>query len=266
MTDALPNLQLLQASADPDNDSEFRILVDGKSIKYITIGAGIYDCDDMCFGPSLVSLLPPLPPGDWNTGRISRHAATGEAHFVTVSNEPLPGITTTWHATHIDHLELTMEDKLRSNVYLATCPRFSSAIVVKFARFPWEISQLETETAAYEWIEGQQIAPNFLGHLTEEGRVIGFVMSHIPNCRHASPEDLQQCSLVLSKLHKLGVKHGDTNKHNFLIHNGRATLIDFENASRPDSADELDEELGELMNELRDTSGRGGRVVQILGN
>lgn len=193
MTDALPNLQLLQASADPDNDSEFRILVDGKSIKYITIGAGIYDCDDMCFGPSLVSLLPPLPPGDWNTGRISRHAATGEAHFVTVSNEPLPGITTTWHATHIDHLELTMEDKLRSNVYLATCPRFSSAIVVKFARFPWEISQLETETAAYEWIEGQQIAPNFLGHLTEEGRVIGFVMSHIPNCRHASPEDLQQC-------------------------------------------------------------------------
>ncbi|KND88865.1 hypothetical protein TOPH_06467 [Tolypocladium ophioglossoides CBS 100239] len=78
MADALPNLQLLQASTDPDDEREFQILVDGKSVKYITIGAGIYDCDDMCFGPSLVSLLPPLLPGDWNTGRISRHVASGE--------------------------------------------------------------------------------------------------------------------------------------------------------------------------------------------
>lgn len=262
MADQTPNILLLQASVDPEYESEFRVLVDNKFVKYITIDAGLHDSDEMCFGPSLISLLPPLPPGDWTKARISRDLKTGGTRFSAVSKTRLPGITKTWHPTRVDHLELREERKLRSGVYEVSCPGFSSTIVAKFARFEWEVPQLEAETTAYEWIEGQQVGPAFLGHLTEEGRVIGFLMAQIANCRHATPEDFPLCHSVLSKLHKLGIKHGDINKHNFLIHDGKATLIDFDNASRPASNDELEVESHELPDQLRDTSGRGGRIVE----
>ncbi|ORY67833.1 alpha-galactosidase A precursor [Pseudomassariella vexata] len=240
MTDHAPNILVLQASVDPEALSEFRILVDNKFVKYITIDAGVYDRDDMCFGPSLISLLPHLPPGDWKKGHISRNLKTGDAHFSA----------------------LREEKKLRSNVYEVTCPGFSSTIIAKFARFEWEVTQLEAETMAYGWIEGQHVGPGFLGHLTEEGRVIGFLIARIADCRHATPEDFPLCHSVLSKLHKLGIKHGDINKHNFLIHDGKATLIDFDKALRPASNDELDVELYELQDQFQDTSGRGGQVVE----
>ncbi|KAI1091509.1 alpha-galactosidase A precursor [Rostrohypoxylon terebratum] len=262
MTDHAPNILVLQASVDPEAESEFRVLVDNKFVKYITIDPGVFGVDDMCFGPSLIPLLPPLPAGDWTTGCISRDPKTGDAHFSAVSETCLQGITKTWHSTRVDHLELHEKRKLRSNVYEVTCPGFSSTIIAKFARFEWEVAQLERETMAYEWIEGQQIGPTFLGHLIEEGRVIGFLMDRIADCRHATPEDYTLCHSVLSKLHKLGIKHGDINKHNFLIHDGRATLIDFDNASRPASDEELEAEAHDLLDQLRDTSGRGGQVVE----
>ncbi|KAL6908787.1 alpha-galactosidase A precursor [Trichoderma evansii] len=255
-------IQFLQASVDPENESEFRLLVNNKCVKYITIDGGLYDSDDMCFGPSLVSLIPPLPSGDWNEGPISRNPATGNPHFATVSKTHFPGITRLWHTIQIDHLELRMGQNLRSNVYEATCSRFSSTIIVKLARFPWEVPQLERETMAYEWVDGQQIGPGFLGHLIEEGRAIGFVMDRIVGCRHATPNDFSLCRLALSKLHQLGIKHGDINKHDFLIHDGKATLIDFDSASRAVSASELEREILDLPDQLRDTSERGGRIIE----
>lgn len=75
--------------------------------------------------------------------------------------------------------------------------------------------------------------------MTEEGRVIGFLISRIADCRHAAPEDFDPCHSILSKLHKLGIKHGDLDKNNFLVHDDKATLIDFDFASRLASDDEL---------------------------
>ncbi|GFP52262.1 hypothetical protein TASIC1_0001041400 [Trichoderma asperellum] len=146
----MDGIQVLQASVDPESESEFRLLVNNKFVKYITIDSGLYGIDDMCFGPSLISLLPPLPPGDWNEGHISRDPSTGDAHFAAISKSPLPGITNLWHPTQIDHLKLRMGLKLRSNVYEATCSLFDSTIIAKFARFPWEVPQLEQETEAYK--------------------------------------------------------------------------------------------------------------------
>jgi hypothetical protein len=75
------NIQVLQASVDPDDESEFRILVGGEFTKYLTINAGLYELDEMCFAPSLIPLLPPLPPGDWNMGRISKDPIHGRPFF-----------------------------------------------------------------------------------------------------------------------------------------------------------------------------------------
>lgn len=262
MSDAFLDTRLLQASVDAEDQSEFRILVDRKFIKYLTIDSGLYDVDDMCFGPSLVSMLPPLPPGDWNQGHISLNTLNGRPHFARVMKAQLPAVTHLWHPLQIDYLELHMGRKLRSNVYEATCPRFNSTNVVKFARFAWETPQIDAETAAYQWIKNHQISPKFLGHLSEAGRVIGFIIERITDNRHATSDDLSLCQLTLSKLHQLGIKHGDINKHNFLVHNGKATLIDFDNSTRDNDANALDREFRAIQEELQDTSGKGGRIVE----
>ncbi len=57
-----------------------------------------------------------------------------------------------------------------------TTPRFQAPVIVKFARFPWEIDCYDQGTQAYSWVEGHDIGPAFLGHVTEGERVIGFLL------------------------------------------------------------------------------------------
>ncbi|KAI9163462.1 hypothetical protein HJFPF1_05076 [Paramyrothecium foliicola] len=159
---------IVEIPVDPDDTSKFRILVENKFIKYITIDAGL--CS--------------------NKARVSRNTETGCPYFAAVSKTQLPGIVQTWHPTRIDHLTLRMEEKLRTNVYEVICPGFNHVVIAKFARFECEVPQLEAETMAYGWIEGNEIGPVFLGHLTEEGRVIGFLIDRVTDCRHADIGDL----------------------------------------------------------------------------
>ncbi|KAJ5534306.1 hypothetical protein N7527_000560 [Penicillium freii] len=86
-------------------------------------------------------------------------------------------------------------------VYEVKCPQFEELGVVKFARFDWEIGYMEGETASYQLIEGCDIGPRFLGHLFEDGCVIGFLMERIANARHAGPRDLDICQQTLARLH-----------------------------------------------------------------
>jgi Lipopolysaccharide kinase (Kdo/WaaP) family len=258
----MPPIRVLRAYVDPEDISEFRILVDGRHVKYLTIAHGIYTVEDMCFKPSLIAMLPSLPPGDWNEAHISLNPADGQPHFVKVTKTSLPAITHIWHPRRIDHLDLCFGRNIRLNVYEATCSEFSMPVVVKLAQFPWEIPQLDTETRAYSWIVGQNIGPAFLGHVEEEGRVVGFVMELIADAQHAGIEHLSLCQQALTRLHQLGIEHGDVNKHNFLVRNGMATLIDFENAHLCDDDEVLEEELMSLEEALQDTSGRGGTVTE----
>ncbi|KAF2207768.1 hypothetical protein CERZMDRAFT_88239 [Cercospora zeae-maydis SCOH1-5] len=260
MPDAAPLVQLLQASVDEDEESHFRFLCDGKYVKYVTVAAGLYTADEMCFGPAFVPLLPRFPPGDWNCGHIMKCPANRTPYFASVTNTKLPSIQSVWHPISVDCLDLTYGNKLRSGVYEATSPQFSQTIVAKFARFPWEIDALEKETEAYQWIDGQDIGPIFLGHLVEEGRTIGFLMENITDARHASENDLEICRHKLCSLHRLGILHGDVNKYNFLITNSHATLLDFESARKCTNQEELDKELQSLSQQLGDTSGRGGNI------
>jgi hypothetical protein len=58
---------------------------------------------------------------------------------------------------------------------MASSPQFEKPIIAKFARFHWEIEYYVAETHVYSWIDGCNIGPEFLGYLTEDGQVIGFV-------------------------------------------------------------------------------------------
>jgi predicted Ser/Thr protein kinase len=254
-------IELLQAEVDENDQSFFRLLVDGQAIKYITIEPGIYSTEDMCFGPSLVSLLPDLPPGNWNDGLIARDGENGQPRFTRITRTAFASVRNTWHPTSVDYLDLAIGRKLRTGVYEVSCPLFTHVVVAKFARFEWEVQYMENETTAYQWIDGHDIGPRFLGHLTEEGRVIGFLMERIPAERHAGPRDLEACRGTLSRLHELGIRHGDINRFNFLICESRAVLIDFDTAQKCESQDSLLEEFESLSQRLNDLSNRGGGGV-----
>jgi predicted Ser/Thr protein kinase len=251
-------IQLLQAEVDENDQSFFRLLVDGHRIKYLTIEPGIYEADDMCFGPALASLLPPLPSGNWNDGLVALDAKR-QPHFVYTTRTAFPGVKNTWHGTRVDCLEIETGEKLRTGIYKAKIPTVAAVVVAKFARFDWEIGYMENETTAYEWIDGHDIGPRFLGHLTEDGRVTGFLMEYIADARHAGPGDLEACREVLSRLHELGIRHGDTNRFNFLVRGSEATLVDFDTARRCSDGDVLLAELASLSECLQDSSMRGGR-------
>lgn len=109
--------QLLQASIDPDGSGDIRILVGRKTIKYIIFETGAYDAEDLCFEPSLLALLPPLPEGDWNEALVSHDPKTGSASFSRVQKVELAGIAQLWHSFIVDYLDLRIGKKLRSNVY-----------------------------------------------------------------------------------------------------------------------------------------------------
>ena len=88
-----------------------------------------------------------------------------------------------WDPLQIDHLELCMGRKLRLNLYEATTPsphwHFDLPIVVtKFS-----LSKYPTSTQKLLQTSGFK-TPQFLAHLNEEGRIIGFVVERIIHFRH----------------------------------------------------------------------------------
>ena len=70
-----------------------------------------------------------------------------------------------WNETSVDYTEIVVGEKLRTGIYEVKCNLFDDVVLVKFARFDWEIPYLESETTACQWIEGYDICPRSLGHL-----------------------------------------------------------------------------------------------------
>lgn len=255
---AIQDLKILhQTIDDTDSESYYHVLVDGKHFKYISIDFEVYEVDDLCFPPALLSKLPPLPSGEWNLGHIAKGEDKASPHFDWTVQRTFSSIQNIWKPVFVDYLSLDMGKMLLSNVYEATTPTFNVPIIVKFARFPWEVGYYNQETQAYSWIEGHDIGPKFLGHVTEDERVIGFLLEKIPG-RHAGPADLYLCQDVVSKLHGLGIHLGDLNRHNFLVQQSRAYLVDFETARKTDDQQMLDLEFENLESQLCSTSRRGG--------
>jgi predicted Ser/Thr protein kinase len=251
-------VSILNQEIDRGNEpSYYRMLVDEKYVKYISIDPGTYEIDDLCFPPILVQKLPRLPKGEWNSGRIMRTGEIPKPFFIETCRENFRSIAPLWHSKTFDYLSFNIGKMLTPNVYVASSPQFEKPIIVKYARFDWEIGYYVAETRAYSWIEGQNIGPAFLGHLTKGGRIIGFVLEHVEG-RHATVSDLHACEALVSKMHRLGILHGDLNKYNFLVAEKGVVLVDFETAQRSEDKQAMRNELEGLKEQLLDESGRGG--------
>lgn len=263
MTATPSSLRLLQAEVDSgEEDSYLRLLHNNKHVKYVTIAAGLYKSHDMCFEPIITASLEPLlPPGVWNYGYVNKDPETGLPHFAKVAQKQFRGVSTAWHPTMVDHLDIVLGEKLVQGVYDATYSQFTIPLVAKFACWEWEIDYMNDECAAYQWIEGHNIGPKFLGHIAEEGRVIGFLMERSTDeagdARHATPADVGACSRALTKLHQLGILHGDINKYNMLVTSKGVTLVDFCTARKSEDTSAFDKEMQSLEVRLRSDSRLG---------
>lgn len=268
-------IEILNLEADPDGVSDYRMLVDGKSFKYVTIDCGMFSIDDMCFPPVFIPQLPTFPEGDWNEGHIAADPDTHNPYFSRYDKVELPAVVNLWHSEQIDWHDFERDERkgrLRSNIYIATLKRdigsmkLGDEVVIKFAKFPWEMRYFEEETQAYERVACHGFGPKFLGHLMEEGRCVGLVIEFIKNARHAGPEDVDVCQDEMRKLHGLGLLHGDVNRHNFLVREveGRkmVTVVDLETVVECTDEQAFEEEIDMVKEELQSTSKMGGHYIR----
>jgi len=75
---------------DTGDESLFRILVNNKDYKYLTIESGVYDPTDMTWPKMIIPQLPPLPPGDWNLGHITKTTTNPKPHFDWTTKKDFP--------------------------------------------------------------------------------------------------------------------------------------------------------------------------------
>lgn len=194
--------------------------------------------------PHLFASLPPLPSGDWTVARLLRSGR------LEITTRPLPGIRTVWHPARFDLLTFRTVRKLSERVYEIMHPSLSGTMIAKYARFHWEIPAAEHETRIYREIEGRGIGPEFLGHIHEHGRVVGFLLRKAEG-RYPESSDYRNCVATLAKLHSRGIHHGGLKVEEFIITGeGDAILLDFEKASFEGNGGSMRAEMDRLASIL----------------
>ncbi|KFH42040.1 Ankyrin-like protein [Hapsidospora chrysogenum ATCC 11550] len=240
----------------------------GSKVKYVVIAPDSLSSDDLCLP---LYALPPLPYDDdaWTVARVSRSSSTESQELVySLEHRPLPGVRDVWHHERVDCLSLDRVRLLAMSVFECTRKDYyqplapGTTLIAKIARFDWEIPRIERETRVYHLLQDTGIAPRFLGHIHEGGRVIGFLLEKFDG-HPAGIEHLPSCEHVLGRLHRLGLLHGDINRHNFIVSSegGWTKMIDFEKCQETQDEELLNGEMLRLPTELEDTSGRGAGFI-----
>ncbi|KAF2430639.1 alpha-galactosidase A [Tothia fuscella] len=216
----------------------------GTKVHYLHIPTTVFDDDIMCRPYLLIPRLPALPATDWTTMRISR--GTDGALESTITFEPLPAVLELWHPRSIDILSLKRTKRYRSAVH---------EDIERIKRETWIYSILSQDHQRYPDIN--RVGPEFLAHLTENGRVIGLLLEKIEG-GFASVENLPGCKAALQELHDLGLVHGDVNRYNFIIDptTSRVRIVDFEHAEGFDE-EKARVEMASLPAELAEETDRG---------
>nr|POF12991.1 hypothetical protein CFP56_10139 [Quercus suber] len=258
------NMQLLASTVGPLGLGEFnyRVLVDGQHVRYITIGPNTFpkDNDFRAYDHLVLSeILAPFPAKDWTTAHIEKDLKTGDKSVRTEMIE-LPHVARIWHPVMLYESEFTFHKKIGQRVHVVTHPKLNGGlpIIVKLAIWPWEITSIEVETAAYQWIKNRGIGPRFLGHVAEglRGRVIGFAIELVRGATPPGPEDAEGCRKVLGRLHEHGIKYGNLDKKNFLTREGRdVLLVDYEKVQLGCPLMHFAQEVNVFLSSLQDTNG-----------
>lgn len=258
-----PRSELKILSQETSVEMGYRRVQAGNRIHYLTINCDVYDESTMSRPYLLIPRLPEFPDTGWTAMHVSRGLYGSPVS--TISYESLPSIESTWHPEYIDILSLHRTKRYTANfhqVLFNGCPAIS-----KIACWEWEIPRLENETYVYKILSEHKdpnelpITPAILGHLTENGRVIGMLLEKVEG-GFASLNDLAAYERILRRVHSMGITHGDVNRYNFLIDpsGGQVRLIDWEHAEVFD-AKKATQELESLSNELTEETQRGAPLI-----
>lgn len=247
-----------------DEEGTYRIRARHR-VHYLTIPTHVFDDDTMCRPHLLIPQLPDFPDSDWTRMQIDRSKNSGQLE-ATISNDALPKVERTWHARYVDVLSLAQTNRFRSAVHEVLYN--GSPAVAKIACFDWDMARIERETWAYSILaqrhdpEKARVAPGFLAHLTENGRVMGLLVEKVDGVP-ANIDDLASCEALVRRVHGMGLIHGDVNRYNFLVDQNdrkRIRLIDFEEAVEYN--DEWARiELESIPSELTEETGRGSTIA-----
>jgi len=248
-TIASRELQQAGMESSPNQESLYRFR-NGSYVLYVTLAANCVLLDDSDYGfpPAIRNILPRTIDTSYN------HAFIDSFGIATFSIREFKGVTTLWHNTKIDIIPLPVVRAIKANCFKVQYD--GDWAIAKFARFDWEIRFIETETAIYQTIDEHNIAPKFLGHLHENGRVVGLLLAYMEGRRPQTEQDYGMCASVLSRLHNLGLVHGDVNLDNFIVTGIEAKLVDFETC-RSGTVDERMMEVKRLEREFEEDSRRG---------
>lgn len=246
------------------DDSEYRILVRGL-VRYVIIGVGTFERSTLSMP---LSSLPEFPEDNtWNIAYVSRDPS-GDGLAVDLQYKTFIGIPDLWHPVLVDCLELKRIKQLTATTYEAIYSHDgssnttrSSVVVAKVARFEWELPRLSQETLMYKRLENTGLAPRFIGHVHEHGRVTGFILEKLEG-REANIKDLSSCQSALQRLHDIGILHGDVNRYNFIVQDDAVRLIDFEKSQLYDGAAYMQAEMDCLCDQLVENTGRGAGFIR----
>jgi predicted Ser/Thr protein kinase len=258
-----PVVLSMEVDDEDSFESEYRLQI-GNQAKYLVISPKTFDRDTLSFP---IPALPSLPWYDeWTIAHISRCETSGDLKTF-ISSRMLAGVKCQWHHTLVDCLELKRTKLLTATAFEAVSHpilpitfQSPATMIAKIARFEWEIPRIERETRAYQLLEGSGLTPRFLGHIHENGRIMGFILEKIEG-RPASIQDLNICETALEKLHELGFLHGDANRYNFLVTKEGVKLLDFERLQEDASLESMRKEVESVRVELTEESGRGGGFI-----
>ncbi|KAF6822194.1 alpha-galactosidase A [Colletotrichum plurivorum] len=261
-----PRVISMEVAANGRSDCHFRIRA-GRGAKYVTVKAGALDAEALDDMPlDFENILPPLDfySTSWKSASIVRTTNTQELE-AALSSENLPAVKSIWHPRLVDCFDIERTEFLtllaQECKWVATDEQ-PQVMVAKMARFGWEVPYIEAETRMYQVLEGKGIAPGFLGHVHEEGRVMGILLEKVPDGRLAGPGDLERCQAALGRLHALVYLHGDCNKYNFLVRpGGDAVLVDFDKTRKCGDRGLLEAEMASLPAQLAEKTGRGGGLI-----
>ena len=257
-TSSLPKILSMEVSSR--DESEYRILVQNR-VRYLIIGAGTFERSTLSMP---LSSLPEFPEDHtWNMAYVNRDPSSGEV-VMKLQQRTFMGITDLWHPVLVDCLDLKRIKQFTATTYEATYDgdehlaiTNSPTVIAKVARFEWELPRLSLETLIYKRLEDTGLAPRFIGHVHEHGRVIGFILEKLQG-REANIYDLSSCQSALQRLHDIGILHGDPNRYNFMIQDDKVRLIDFERSQLcPRATENMRAEMESLSDELVEDTGRG---------
>ncbi|KAF2797110.1 hypothetical protein K505DRAFT_358693 [Melanomma pulvis-pyrius CBS 109.77] len=184
-------------------------------------------------------------------------AGTKKATLSSTELMTLESIKKTWHPQMVDYSDLgdasSGSDELQClhQTYSAVYHDHFDVdkVVVSFEWDPHYVCGVNVETEIYSLIQGHNIGPRFLAHITENrNRVIGYMV-----------EEFRGATL-------LGIVHGYLKPSSFLIIDGRALLHSFGGSSQTNDKSVLDAEMTALEGILQSDWLPGKPVSQELSD